>query len=232
MEKKDSVLNQILNGLLWFLKSGIWIIILLIGIDALTKWLFEIYLPNTKLTVIPNFFYFRVTHNKGMAWGTLANQTALLATISFVAGALMIAYLVWKWKKLNKVYKACLYLMIAGCYGNFIDRAFYPQGVIDFILFQFGTYEFPTFNLADSFLVVGCLILLIYMLISDILSDKKDRKLSESHVNTAKPTIDSDNVFPSIDEKETKPEENESINLKVEENKSEEIKESNDENKD
>lgn len=182
MENKIT-LEKIKKGTIWFLKSYLWVIILLIGLDALTKWLFEIYLPDTRLAVIPNFFYFEVTYNKGMAWGTFANQTVLLACVSFIAGLIMIGFLAYKYKTLNKLYKVSLYLMIAGCYGNFIDRAFYEKGVIDFIQFVFGSYIFPTFNLADSYLVIGCIILLITLILEDfVFKDKKDKKIDSSKI--------------------------------------------------
>lgn len=167
---------KIKSGFIWFLKSYLWVIILLIGIDALTKWMFEIFLPSGKITVIPNFFYFEVLHNKGAGWGAFSGQKALLVTISAVAGIVMIGVLAWKYKKLNNWYKTALYLMIAGDIGNLIDRAFYPNGVIDFIKFQFGSYNFPTFNLADAYLVIGVIILLIAVLFEDVIDKKKKEK--------------------------------------------------------
>lgn len=173
---------KIKSGFIWFLKSYLWVIILLIGIDALTKWMFEIFLPNGRVTVIPNFFYFELLHNKGAGWGAFSGQKALLVTISVVAGAVMILVLAWKYKKLNNWYKTALYLMIAGDIGNLIDRAFYPNGVIDFIKFQFGSYTFPTFNLADAYLVIGVIILLIAVLFEDVIDRKKKEKAKANNI--------------------------------------------------
>ena len=51
----------VIEKLKWFFKSLIWLVPILIGLDQMTKWLFEIYVPmGTSITVIPNFFYFDV----------------------------------------------------------------------------------------------------------------------------------------------------------------------------
>lgn len=171
--------SKIKTGTIWFLKSYLWVIILLIGIDAMTKWLFEIYLPTGKITVIPNFFYFEVLHNTGAGWGAFSGQKALLVTISAVAGIVMIGVLAWKYKKMAKIYKVALFLMIAGDIGNLIDRAFYPKGVIDFIKFTFGSYTFPTFNLADAYLVIGVIILLFAVLFEDVINKKNKERVDE-----------------------------------------------------
>lgn len=171
----------VIEKLKWFFKSLIWLVPILIGLDQMTKWLFEIYVPmGTSITVIPNFFYFDVIHNTGAAWGSLAGNKALLISISSIASILLIAMLVWKWKKLLTIYRISLLLMLSGCVGNLIDRAFYPFGVIDFIRFQFGNYNFPTFNLADSYLVIGCIILLVAIIFEDYFSNKKVRKIKNN----------------------------------------------------
>ena len=59
-----------------------------------------------------------------------------------------------------------LIFLIGGTLGNFIDRLSI-NGVIDFIGFTFGEYNFPIFNLADTFLVVGVIMLLIQFLFID-----------------------------------------------------------------
>ena len=65
-------------------------------------------------------------------------------------------------------------LIIGGAIGNFIDRVLY-QHVIDFIDVYIGTYDFPIFNVADSALTIGVILLFIHMM-KDFISDKKNRK--------------------------------------------------------
>lgn len=168
----------------WFLTSLIWLFPLLLILDIVTKWSFNNALViginsqgqaiSNSITVIPNFFYFEVLYNKGAAWGSFSGKKALLVTISLVASLLIGGYLIWKWKKLSRFTKVCLLLCLSGAVGNFIDRAFYKEGVIDFIQFQFGNYVFPTFNLADSYLVIGVILFIISTFVDEFKEKNKE----------------------------------------------------------
>ena len=121
------------------------IIVLLIGIDQLTKWLCntnEVLLSGDRIMIIKNFVSLRLAYNKGAAWSILEGKKFLLVSISLLAIALI--------------------LIDAGSIGNLIDRAFYSEGVIDFIHLEF--IDFPTFNVADSCLTVGAIVLMVYVL--------------------------------------------------------------------
>ena len=149
------------------------------------------------LHIIPNFFHFTYSVNDGMAFsrnfntlGEVANQIIFIS-IS-VIGTALISFLFFKtYKKSTKLVAASLGLMLAGCIGNLIDRIFYSKaylqsfdpnvmnrGVVDFIDFQFGSWHFATFNVADSCLVIGVLILVVYFIIEEI-KDSKARRLKE-----------------------------------------------------
>ena len=169
--------------LTWFFKSFIWLALLLIVLDFITKKLAEGaastlgHFPGQP--IIPNFLYLYYTRNTGAAWSIFEDYPWALAILSFVAGSAMIGYVIWKYKKLNAWTKAALMLMIAGTWGNFIDRAFYyPDGVIDFISMHFGSYVFPTYNVADSCLTVGIAILLVLTFVEDFTAKKtpKDKQ--------------------------------------------------------
>jgi signal peptidase II len=64
----------------------------------------------------------------------------------------------------NKLLRGSLSMVIGGALGNLIDRMFRSGGVVDFLDFQFGSYHFPSFNVADSFIVVGTIIMAYYLL--------------------------------------------------------------------
>jgi len=216
MEKKNfkNIGENILKGLKWFCKSFIWVIPVLIAGDMLTKWWAENILGRSGVfTIIPGFFDLKLLYNKGAAWGSFSDYTVWLAVISMVASVAMIGFMIWKWKKLNWWYRVCLFLMISGALGNFIDRlscaAFGTEGVVDMLHFTFGTYEFPTFNLADSYLCIGAAILLIYFLFADIIFAKKNE---EKELNN-KPAV-SEDIIKKNDElykKENSKEENPSL---------------------
>ncbi len=140
-------------------------VILLIGIDQLTKWLCntnETLLSGDKIIVIKNFISFKLAYNKGAAWSILEGKKFLLVSISLLASiavTLMIVKLVDF--RNNLLLSIALTLINAGSVGNLIDRAFYEKGVIDFLHLEF--IEFPTFNFADSCLTVGAIILMVYV---------------------------------------------------------------------
>lgn len=117
------------------------------------------------IEIIPGFFYFTYTFNKGAAWSFLADKSwgiYVLTGISAIAAVLFLIFLIKRsgWPFLMPF---SLSLILAGTVGNLIDR-FFLQGVVDFLDFHFGSRHFPTFNVADSLIVVG-IILLIIMLI-------------------------------------------------------------------
>ena len=116
----------------------------------------------------------RWTLNKSIGAGQTGRIIFII--ISFVLGGGLIAYYAYAThkNKLNTVMKVSLALMISGAMGNLIDRTFYWKetvgfsGVIDWISVWFGSYSFPIFNLADSALVVGVIILLVYVIVESI----------------------------------------------------------------
>lgn len=176
--------NRVLSGLKWFGRSWLWLIPLLFVFDILTKLIFENILltkPGQEIVVIPGFFSFELLYNKGAAWGILAGKDWLLVTISAVAGSAMIAFLAWKYKTLPRFVRIALCLTIPGAFGNLIDRAFYQKGVIDFLKFTF--IDFPTFNFADAFLVIGCAILIIGEIISEIRDIKRKKVENKEEIN-------------------------------------------------
>ena len=136
-----------------------------------------------------------LTYNTGMGYGFLEGQRALLATLSGVAGAIMVAYLIYHFDRKSWPLRYGLYLMIAGCFGNFIDRAFYPQGVIDWI--QIGNSYWPsafTFvcNIADIALTAGVIVLIVGLIVvytkEEIRAKRAKQVREESEASAAAPT--------------------------------------------
>ena len=153
-------------------------IILLIGIDQLTKYLAEhseTLLNGEKIMVIPHLISFVLVHNTGAAWGIFGGSKVFLVLMSSIAGilCLFIIYYFSEFKK-SKLFAVSMILITAGALGNLIDRAFYSKGVIDFLNFEF--MDFPVFNFADSCLTIGAIILGVYFL---FFSDNKEKKPQE-----------------------------------------------------
>lgn len=149
----------------------IWAVIILaiIGLDQLTKYIVinRIGLGEEK-TVIDGFFYLTHWKNTGAAWGIMQNGKLILIPVTIIVSIVLAYYLV---KSKNKMFKVSLSLILGGAIGNLIDRAFREGGVVDFLDFHFGSYNFPTFNVADSFIVIGTILLGYYILF--VLKDDK-----------------------------------------------------------
>lgn len=176
-----------------FFDSFIWLMVLIFVIDIVTKWSVFNYFKGTigvdgivagfgvarenTIPALPGFLHIGCTLNKGAAWslGTTDSYDGvnpLLIVISVVLSAAFIFYYVKEYKKLRTPIKIALALMIAGAVGNMIDRIFYRtsitgfKGVIDWIYVAF--MNFPTFNIADSALVIGIILLLVVFIIDEI----------------------------------------------------------------
>ena len=184
------------EGLKKFYRTYIWLMVLLFVVDIVTKWVvvnhfgIEAMIDGRRsdsgaIPVIKNFCYIGGSINNGAAFSLLAGNRIPLLLISLVMTGAFIAYYAVQYKKLNTVYKVALALMIAGAFGNLIDRAFYwPKttgfdGVIDWIIFKFGSWEFAMFNIADSCLVIGIIVILIAMIIEEVKDVKARAKRGE-----------------------------------------------------
>ncbi|MCX7746814.1 MAG: signal peptidase II [Clostridia bacterium] len=155
----------------------IFIIALIVGLDSLTKFLIVKNIAyGTQIPVIDHFFYLTFSKNSGAAWGILQNGRLILVPISIFISAALFYYL---YKSEHKMVKISLSFILGGAVGNLLDRMFREGGVVDFLDFYFGSYHFPTFNAADSFVVIGSILLIIYMLFIYKEKENGDTKLEE-----------------------------------------------------
>jgi signal peptidase II len=123
-------------------------------LDQFTKYLAAKYLmPVGSYPVIKHFFHLTYVENRGAAFGMLQNKTLFFIVITVVVGIVLI-YSMIKLPE-NSLYNYTLAMILGGAIGNLIDRVRLGY-VVDFIDFKF----FPAvFNVADSFIVVGAIIL-------------------------------------------------------------------------
>ena len=155
-----------------FLKFQVLAIILII-IDQVTKIIFQANFEVGEYNeVIKNFFYIKLIYNTGAAASILENQTWLLTLISIIACGAIEYYLI-KYKPKDKILTTILLVLLAGAFGNLIDRLFFGK-VTDFLCFFIFGDEFPTFNVADICVTCSCIALLIYsFFMPDSKNDKK-----------------------------------------------------------
>ena len=119
--------------------------------------------PGGYVPVLGRFFGFSHIRNKGAAWGFLAEHACGSAFFTLIA-LLAAIFLIWGILRLrHRPAQFLLTMILAGNLGNLIDRLF-RGSVVDFLSFHFGSYEFPSFNVADSCIVLGTVFLFILLL--------------------------------------------------------------------
>lgn len=140
-------------------------------LDRLTKLLIIHNLElDDSVSIIPGLF--RLTHleNPGAAFSMFAElsspfRTALLVSVS-VAALAVVSFLLWKRRNEFNATTLALSLILGGAFGNLWDRLADGK-VTDFLDFYVGSHHWPPFNMADSAIVVGALLLMIRMLRKD-----------------------------------------------------------------
>ncbi|UQD51640.1 signal peptidase II [Bacillus methanolicus] len=139
------------------------IALFVILLDQLTKWLIvKKMVYGESIEIIKNFLYITSHRNRGAAWGILQGQMWLFYAITVIV-IVGIVYYIQKAAKGKLLLGVSLGLMLGGAIGNFIDRVFRKE-VVDFIHTYIFSYNFPIFNIADSALVIGVILLMLQML--------------------------------------------------------------------
>ena len=134
--------------------------IILLCIDQISKLLVVNLLTKTNsIAIIKNFFYLTYINNDGAAFSILVGKRVLLILIAVLVIVMLIRY-IKKNNIQNKLELVSISLIIGGSLGNLIDRVVRGY-VIDFLDFKIFNYNFPIFNLADTFIVIGVFILLL-----------------------------------------------------------------------
>lgn len=134
--------------------------IILLIVDQISKLLVVKLIDiNHAIEIIKNFFYLTYTHNTGAAFSILTGQRIFLILVAVVILIIIFNYLI-KNKVEGKINTLAFSLIIGGSLGNLLDRIIRGY-VVDFLDFKIFGYNFPVFNLADTFIVVGVLLLLI-----------------------------------------------------------------------
>ena len=143
---------------------------LVIVLDQLTKSIILRQLVQGEVLTITPFFDLVLAFNKGAAFSFLADHTGWQRWF-FTAVALLIApwlvFLINRHQN-ERVYACALALILGGALGNVIDR-FVHGAVVDFLYFHIGRYGWPAFNVADSAITLG----VVLMLISQFQTSKK-----------------------------------------------------------
>ena len=148
-----------------------WLLALAAGVlvlDQATKaWIcarlpYPTYGPPRHIAVIDDFFNLVNVGNTGAAWSLFSGRSTFLALL---AVATLIAIFAWRRQLGLRLWsvQVSFGLLCGGITGNLVDRLVHGH-VIDFLDFHFGSYIYPTFNVADSGICVGVAIYLLHSL--------------------------------------------------------------------
>ena len=146
--------------------NSILIIFSIVVIDQITKRL-ALNLKDNTIIIIKNKLKLVYVENRGAAWGIFQEKRLFLSAITLIVLLVMIYILIKNINLLSRPSIISLSFIIGGAIGNFIDRLFRGY-VIDFISYEFfNGYQFPVFNIADIFVVLGCFLLIIAIFKTD-----------------------------------------------------------------
>ncbi len=139
-----------------------------VALDRATKYAVEVRTPlGYRKVLIEHFFTFVHASNPGLAFGIFADSPSPKMTAMLSIGTMIIcAMLIWllvSGRAGGTAGQTGVALILGGAAGNLIDRLMYSR-VTDFLDFQFGNYHWPAFNVADSVIMIGAVILGIELL--------------------------------------------------------------------
>ena len=143
-------------------RFGLLVATLVLLADQISKWYASKVLITGSITILPGFFDFELVHNLGAAFGLFADFLPLWRDIFLISVAvfatLFVLFLLYKtpgrWEALG------LGLVLGGALGNLIDRLRLGW-VVDFIHLHWHDLSWPVFNLADSAISIGVVLMLL-----------------------------------------------------------------------
>jgi signal peptidase II len=140
----------------------LWISLVVIIADQATKLIADSQLPFNQLVNVFPYFDWRLSYNTGAAFSFLAGaggwQRWFFTILTIVISIVLVVW-IRKLGREEKLTAISLTLILGGAIGNLIDRLLHGH-VIDFIQVWLGSYPWPAFNIADSAIFVGALLLL------------------------------------------------------------------------
>lgn len=141
----------------------LWLAALLLLLDQLTKhWALAVLMPYQPLEVWP-FFNLMLAFNPGAAFSFLSDAGGWQQYI-FSGIALVVSFILFVWLRRLQRHETLLAIalvsILAGAIGNLIDRLYWGH-VIDFIQLHVGPYYWPTFNIADTVICIGAVLMAV-----------------------------------------------------------------------
>ena len=194
--------EKVLFCLNWFFKSFIWLFIVLLGLDIMSKQL-VMHAGVEPYSQVADWGIVRINYvlNYNAAFGLGASDHTVSRVIYLIVASLvvigLITYMIIKRKEMKLYVRACLVLICTGALGNMIDRIFYAPyyAVVDWI--DFWWFWGYNFNIADCCIVISAFMLIIYIIVlevKDMIARRNAEVKMEKDVKTAeKPEENTEN---------------------------------------
>ncbi len=136
-----------------------------VALDQWSKWQIEAHFEkHVPEAVIPGFLDLTHVTNSGVAFGMFASDgnaaVTVLLTLLGLGAMTVVGYYFWRTPSTDRTLLTSLALILGGAVGNLIDRVL-NGAVTDFIDVYFGTYHWHTFNVADSAISVGIVLMVL-----------------------------------------------------------------------
>ena len=140
-----------------------------LAFDRLSKWIIETHMSFVEpFKVIPGFFDIVRSENTGVAFGLFSDSTSQWRTLALVfvslAAVIGVSILLWRPERLDRLSRWGFSLILGGAAGNVVDRILNNGRVTDFLLLYVRDYQWPAFNVADSAIVIGSVLLALGLL--------------------------------------------------------------------
>jgi len=155
----------------------LWLSIIVVIVDQITKYFALAQLSGPRSIEVFPFFSFTLVFNTGAAFGVLNDaggwQNMFFITLASIVSIVFLVMIV-RLKPAELQLAVAFSLVLGGAAGNLIDR-FMHGYVIDFLDFYYGTWHFPTFNIADSAISIGAVFLISDAFGFKLISPKMDQ---------------------------------------------------------
>ncbi len=138
------------------------VIVVVVALDVLTKWaaVYGLVPEYTPHEVVGEFVRFTLAYNPGAAFGLNVGSASRWIFTVLTVGALAVLWSLYRTTREGDYSRTlALALVSAGAIGNLVDRVRWARGVVDFIDVGIGQHRFWTFNVADSAVTVGAILL-------------------------------------------------------------------------
>ena len=148
----------------WFFLS-----VVVVLIDQASKWMAEAYLSAYQPVPVMPLFNLTLAYNTGAAFSFLSDaggwQRWFFIALTTAVVAVLVNWL-WRMRVEERLHAASISLILGGAIGNLIDRV-YLGHVIDFLDVYYDSHHWPIFNIADSAITVGVVLLLADLFLND-----------------------------------------------------------------